>query len=161
MKKIFLLPGRLACSSEETQITTILGSCVAVALFDPRSKVGGLNHFLLPQLPADEAPSPRYGSYAIPALIKQLLKSGANQKSIQAKVFGGANAMAHLSINVGAKNIDLALKILDEHNIPIVEKNVGGKIGRKIWFNTNTFQVRHEFNKVQNKDGGDGHNWIH
>ena len=72
MKTHYLFPGKLAAFKEECVITTLLGSCVAVALHDPDSKVGGLNHYLLPEVMPGEVPNPRYGNFAIPELVSEI-----------------------------------------------------------------------------------------
>ena len=93
MKKVFLLPGQMTFSTIETEVTTILGSCVAVALYDPKTKIGGMNHYLLPKPTKGEAPSGRYGSHANASLLSQIIKAGANKKTLIAKVYGGGNVM--------------------------------------------------------------------
>ena len=79
MNKIYLLPGNLVVASEPTLISTILGSCVAVALYDASAKIGGLNHYLLAQVPKDEKPNARYAEYALPKLLEEMLKLGAKK----------------------------------------------------------------------------------
>jgi two-component system chemotaxis response regulator CheB len=148
MNKIYLYPGKLAAEKIETEITTLLGSCVAVALYDPVTKVGGLNHYLLPNVVSTESPNPRYGSIAIPELLHEMEKLGALKKNIQAKVYGGGNVISStiMAEGIGARNIEIALRMLAEFKIPVLEKNVGGDKGRKIILNTKTFEVRHALN---------------
>lgn len=143
-KKYHLYPGHLAAAQEETLISTLLGSCVAVALYDDKNQVGGLNHYLLPR--AEEvgsSPCARYGDYAIKGLIDLLLDLGANRKNLKAKLYGGANLIAVSDLNeaVGKKNIDYAEQTLKSLGIPVVEKNVGGESARIISFNTKTAAV--------------------
>jgi two-component system chemotaxis response regulator CheB len=152
-KKIFLLPGKLDCAGEETLITTLLGSCVAVALHDPLTKIGGLNHYLLPEVIKGETPSPRYGIIAIPELIEEMEKRGADRFQLQAKIFGGANVLANNSIgeSIGKRNIEIAQKMLKEAGIPVIRKDLGGERGRKIVFNTSTFEVLVSYNGDDSK----------
>ena len=147
-EKFFLLPGKVQCSEKEMIITTLLGSCVAVALHDPLTKIGGLNHYLLPEVLKGETPSPRYGSFAIQDLIDHLEKLGADRLQLQAKIFGGANVLANNSIgeSIGKRNIEIAQKMLKEMGIPVVRKDLGGERGRKIIFNTASFEVLVEYN---------------
>ncbi|GIL16491.1 MAG: hypothetical protein BroJett040_02420 [Oligoflexia bacterium] len=147
MKKYYLYPGKFFTSTEETEISTILGSCVGIALYDSISRIGGLNHYLLPKPVNGATDCARYGSYAIPALIQAMESLGANRKNLQAKVFGGASVLGEVSqdIEIGNHNIELAEKILSDLKIPIVERNVGGKIGRKIYLNSANFEIRHQF----------------
>lgn len=144
---IHLQPGDYYVTTREEQITTLLGSCVAIALYDPVAKVAGLNHYLLAESYSAEEVSTRYGSCAIPALIEELFKRGANLKRLQAKAYGGANVFAEIQSNlkIGERNAEFALRSLAELGIPVVEKNLGGNIGRLIVFSTSDFRVEHRF----------------
>jgi two-component system chemotaxis response regulator CheB len=141
MRHVYLKPGECFASREPTIITTLLGSCVGVALFDPIFKVGGLNHFLLPKGPEE---SHRYGEYSIPALIDLLISEGANPQSLQAKIYGGAAVLDNLLIGegIGRQNIQVARDLLADYHIPLIAMDIGGTLGRKVSLNTKTFEVR-------------------
>jgi len=147
MNKHYLFPGKLAAFKEETQISTLLGSCVSVALFDPEMKIGGLNHYLLPELGPNDIGNPRYGTSAIEMLIEEMLRLGASMNRLQAKVYGGGNviAVSPMGESIGRRNIEIAEELLREKGIRIVEKNVGGESGRTLKLNTATFEVLHNF----------------
>ncbi|HEY8269748.1 MAG TPA: chemotaxis protein CheB [Pseudobdellovibrionaceae bacterium] len=147
MHKYYLFPGKLAAFKEETVISTLLGSCVAVALHDPIAKIGGLNHYLLPEPGPNDVGNPRYGSVAIEMLIEEMLRLGASLSHLQAKVYGGGNviAVSILGESIGQRNIEMAEQMLKNRGIRIVEKNVGGESGRTLKLNTNTFEVLHNF----------------
>lgn len=147
MNKHYLFPGKLAAFKEETQISTLLGSCVSVALFDPETKIGGLNHYLLPELGPNDMGNPRYGTSAIKMLIEEMVRLGASESRLQAKVYGGGNVIAVSPVgeSIGRRNIEIAEQLLREHGIRIVEKNVGGESGRTLKLNTATFEVLHSF----------------
>ncbi len=136
-KGIYVHPGQLAVSAEPAAITTVLGSCVAVCLFDPVTRVGGLNHFLLP-LHVERERSARFGSVAVPLLIEELRKLGANRAALQAKVFGGGSIITAFRRGgaLGDENVTLALRLLAEAGIPVLDKDVGGQAGRKVIFHT-------------------------
>src|SRR5215469_7573188 len=89
-QRVYLLPGQLHASAEPCQITTILGSCVAVCLFDATRLAGGMNHFLLPTSPSAEADSLRFADRATVALLEKLMAMGCRLDNIAAKIFGGA-----------------------------------------------------------------------
>jgi two-component system chemotaxis response regulator CheB len=152
MNKYYLFPGKLAAFKEETIISTLLGSCVAVALHDPIAKVGGLNHYLLPELGSMDVRNPRYGTAAIEMLIEEMLCLGASLGRIQAKIYGGGNviAVSALGESIGRRNIEVAERLLRNKGIPILGKNVGGESGRTIKLNTATFEVFHRFNNEEN-----------
>tara|TARA_B110001454_G_scaffold219136_1_gene250315 strand:+ start:51579 stop:52040 length:462 start_codon:yes stop_codon:yes gene_type:complete len=147
MKSHYLYPGNIAAFKEETVISTLLGSCVAVALYDPEKKIGGLNHYLLPEPTPNDAVSPRYGTIAISELISQLKRLGANTNNLKAKIYGGGNVITNVlsGPSIGSLNIAVAEKTLKHLGIPIVEKNVGGTKARTIKLNTTTFAVLHNF----------------
>ncbi|HIJ84093.1 MAG TPA: chemotaxis protein CheD, partial [Magnetococcales bacterium] len=88
--KPFLLPGALFAKDGEYIITTVLGSCISVCLWDRNVKKGGMNHFKLPLWNGDGLPSPKFGNIAIEKLIENLLDIGCQQRNLIAKVFGGA-----------------------------------------------------------------------
>ena len=134
---VYLHGGQVTVASEPTAITTVLGSCVAVCLYDPVARLGGMNHFLLPHHVERER-SPRFGTVAVPALVDSLLQAGARRPGLKAKVFGGA-AMWQATeglLAVGARNIELADAALQELAIPVIGKDVGGVQSRKIIYNT-------------------------
>lgn len=142
---MYLHPGQFFASSQPTAVTTILGSCVAVCLWDPIGKIGGMNHFLLPYWTEEGHSSPRFGSDAIQLLIEALLELGAQRRGIQAKVFGGAcvlGAFQHDEDHLGARNVRVALRVLDEERIPILQQDAGGRNGRKLVFQTDNGAVR-------------------
>ncbi|MGZ5278692.1 MAG: chemotaxis protein CheD [Pseudobdellovibrionaceae bacterium] len=151
--KLFLMPGKIVVADQETLISTLLGSCVAVCLHDPLTKIGGMNHYLLPEVLNNEKPSPRYGVFAIPELIREMDKKGADIYQLQAKVFGGGNVLVDnkLGQSIGIRNIEIAEKTLKEHGIWIVRKDVGGIRGRKITFDTTTFEVLVSYNSSDDK----------
>lgn len=137
------MPGKIAVFKDETYISTLLGSCVAVAIFDPVTKIGGLNHYLLPENPATESTDPRYGVYAIPLLIEECLRLGALQNQLRAKVYGGANVInfSQLGESVGKKNIEIAERLLKQYGIPVMNIDVGGSYARTLKMNTATFEI--------------------
>ncbi len=147
------MPGKLVVAEQETLISTLLGSCVAVCLHDPLTKIGGMNHYLLPEVLNGETPSPRYGSFAIPELIKEMDKKGADIYQLQAKVFGGGNVLKDnkLGQSIGQRNIAIAEAALKAAGIWIVRKDVAGDRGRKITFDTTTFEVLVSYNSSNDK----------
>ncbi len=143
----FLHPSNLVVSKQPQWITTVLGSCVSVCLFDQKQGIGGINHFMLPYWSGDGLESPRYGNVAIPQLIQKMLDFGAKKEDIVAKVFGGADMLGPCDsvFHVGQRNIELAYKLLDEFEIEVLSSSTGGKQGRKILFNTGTGEVLQKY----------------
>src|SRR5437667_263187 len=95
-----ILPGEYFVFNEDLLIMTTLGSCIAACLWDRNARIGGMNHFMLPEGNGD---SGRYGSYAMELLINEMMKRGASRGSMEAKVFGGGQVISGMStLNVGA-----------------------------------------------------------
>ena len=135
--KHFLYPGQLFVSREPVVITTILGSCAALCLWDRQKKIGGMNHYLLPEGTESGPNRLRYGNVANPALLNELLALGCDPRNMQAKVFGGSSAFAANPLqSVGARNVQLAEEFLRRSVIRLVAKDVSGKRGRKLIFQT-------------------------
>jgi chemotaxis protein CheD len=143
----FLYPAALYASKLPTKVSTILGSCVAVCLYDPVLKIGGINHFMLPYWNGQGLASPKYGNIAIEKLFEKMLSNGSQKVNIRAKVFGGGEVIeTNISqFHIGERNIQVALEMLEEFRIPIVAKSLGGKLGRKIEFCTDTGEVRQKY----------------
>ena len=147
--QVFINLGDFIIVDTALVISTVLGSCVAVCLFDESNGIAGMNHFLLPKNlsgkePSQEKISSRYGTVAMEKLIKGMLDLGANKSSLKAKVFGGSSLIQNsqkATIPIGQANIQFALEFLRTENISIVSQDVGGSAGRLIRFDTATFDV--------------------
>jgi len=137
-RPVYLAPGRLYASSQADEVTTILGSCVAVCVFDAWQRVGGMNHFLLPQgVPA----SSRFGEHAVPMLVAEVLALGAHHSRLRAKIFGGASVLQAFRGNgtpLGIRNVEAAREALLRAGIPVVGEDVGGLLGRRLRFDLQT-----------------------
>lgn len=129
-----VLPGEYFVADENMVIMTVLGSCIAACLWDSRARIGGMNHFMLPDGDASDV-SGRYGSYAMEVLINEMLKMGARRETMQAKVFGGGAVMANFTtMNVGERNTNFVMNYLHTERIPIVSEDVLDIYPRKVVF---------------------------
>lgn len=147
----YLYPSALFADKEPYLVDTILGSCVAVCLYDTVLKVGGINHYMLPLWNGTGLASPKYGNIAIEKLIEKLLSFGCKKENLNAKIFGGGEVVETQNnmFRIGERNIETAENILKEHKIKITGKSVGGKKGRKIRYNTHTGVVLMKFIEKQ------------
>lgn len=143
----FLYPAELYVSKAPYQINTILGSCVAVCLFDPVLNIGGMNHFMLPYWNGQGLASPKYGNIANEKLLDKMLSLGCSKNNLKAKIFGGGEVIETqiVQFHIGARNIEVAKLFLEEKKIPIISSSVGGKLGRKIEFFTLSGEVRQKY----------------
>lgn len=136
---VYLHPGQIYAAAHAAMVSTVLGSCVAVCLWDPVARVGGMNHYLLPL-----GKGPRYGRDAMTQLIDEMTSRGASMGRMVAKVFGGACVIPGFTgarKAIGTQNIDAAFAFLAEHAIPVRAQQVGGSRGRKLLFHTGTGQA--------------------
>jgi chemotaxis protein CheD len=129
-----VLPGEFFVSDENLVIMTVLGSCIAACIWDSRSLIGGMNHFMLPDGDTGDN-SGRYGSYAMELLINELMKHGARRETMQAKIFGGGAVMANFTtMNVGERNTKFVRDYLQTERIPVVSEDVLDIYPRKVCF---------------------------
>lgn len=133
---VFIHVGQIHIDEPPKAISTVLGSCVAVCLYDTKLGIGGMNHYLLPFWNGNGLQSPKFGNISIPKMIAQMMEKGSTPKTLEAKIFGGASMKVGGSeaMMIGEKNILVAREILNEYRIPIIAEDVGGQIGRKIQF---------------------------
>jgi chemotaxis protein CheD len=129
-----VLPGEYFVSGDDLVIMTVLGSCIAACIWDGRARLGGMNHFMLPDGDTADG-SGRYGSFAMEVLINEMLKLGARRETMQAKIFGGAQVMAGFtSMNVGERNTKFVIEYLATERIPVVSQDVLDIHPRKVCF---------------------------
>ena len=151
-KQISLKPGEWAVSDREVVISTLLGSCIAVCLYDPLRKIVGMNHFLVAYPRVSEANSvemQRMGHFGITSMemmIKKMIGLGAQKERIQAKVFGGASVLGNASSQMDAKsigdeNIEFIFNYLETEGIQITSQSVGGQKGRTVYFESKDYAV--------------------
>lgn len=134
-ESVYLHPGQIFTASHAVLVSTVLGSCVAVCLWDPVARVGGMNHFLLPSGKNDA----RYGNAAMQQLVDEMIGRGALVARMVAKVFGGACVIPGFTgarQAIGARNADVARQYLAASVIPIRTDQTGGRRGRKLLFHT-------------------------
>jgi chemotaxis protein CheD len=144
--EIVLFIGGVYASSNPVVVRTLLGSCVAVCLFDPKRCIGGMNHFLLPegasQQPGDTAT--RYGVHAMDQLIGALMKLGAERSRLVAKVFGGGHVVGVNpdAFAVPRRNVDFARQFLCDEGMPVLSEDVGGYSPREVRFHATSGRAR-------------------
>jgi len=132
--------GGVHASSTPVVIRTILGSCISVCLRDPISKVGGMNHFMLPEGRENSLICTSYGVHAMELLINQCMQMGADRRNLEAKVFGGGHVLRtrETQDSVPKSNIRFAKSFLLTERIPIISDNVGGYAAREVLFFSDT-----------------------
>ena len=140
MKHVGIHIGEMYASREPAVIETVLGSCVAVCLFDPVARIGGMNHILLPLRQQQDPALARYGEHAIPMLIERVLNLGGTLDHLQAKVFGAAHVLLldTTRINVPHANEHFVREFLKHKTIPVIAERLGGRHALKVRMYTAT-----------------------
>ena len=145
LRQIYLHPGELYVSSSPANLKIIVGSCVAVCMYDSRLKMGGATHYLLPTKDGEGPSSPRYGDVAITTLLQELRKFGSRKQDLQTHLYGGACVLSAFSGGsrglVGEQNIRLASDLLSRESIAVVRWDTGGSKGRKVTVRTDTGEI--------------------
>jgi chemotaxis protein CheD len=125
-------------SSSPDILRTILGSCVGVCLYDPRSLIGGMCHIMLPTYKDDSGSHKKYADTAIPMMLKEIEEKGCDRGKIVAKVIGGARMFKvterSLMGEIGFNNINKVHDVLKSLKIRVISEDTGGNYGRTIDF---------------------------
>ena len=136
--RISLYIGEVAASLLPAMLDTLLGSCVAVCMYDPVLRAGGMNHILLPNCRAGER-SPRCGVHAMELLINEVMKLGGDRRRFVAKAFGGANVLGGIKMPpIGCGNAKFVRQFLAAERIPLVAERMGGSHAVHVYFHTDT-----------------------
>ncbi len=134
--KVFLGHHQVSDRPDVMMVTT-LGSCVAACIWDPAAAVGGMNHFLLPDVPDSETggadAAARYGSVAMEWLINDILSRGGRRERLEVKVFGGARVIDS-SFDVGRKNGAFVLDYVRREGLTLAGQDLGGSSARRVHF---------------------------
>jgi chemotaxis protein CheD len=141
LRTVYLYPGQVFTASQPLLVSTILGSCIAVCLWDDTARFAGINHYLLPSDPVRGQSDLRYGNVAIERLIDEMVSSGAMTQRLVAKIVGGASILGsggNQRQSIGDQNAAVARQILQKHGVAITAEQTGGPRGRKLLFHTGT-----------------------
>lgn len=156
-KEVFLRPGEFHFGGGYTRIRTLLGSCVAVTLWHPKLRLGGMSHYLLPTRARGHGTKMdgRYGDESIRIFLHHISESGTRPEDYQAKIFGGGNMFAdHRPATplIGTRNVSAAHELLARHGIRTVASSVGELGYRKIAFDLWSGDVWVEHDKQQMRE---------
>ncbi len=144
--EIFLQPGECFFADADTRLRTLLGSCVAITMWHPKRKLGGMCHYLLPTRMDGHEPAleGRYGDEALFLLLRQARQAGCRPKDFHFKIFGGADMFTKLNGSrsrparrgndaaIGRRNIELAHALLEDLGVKPQSEDVGGMCARAI-----------------------------
>lgn len=155
LPQVHLSPGQLIVTREAKVVVTVLGSCVAVTMFDRQSGLAAICHAMLaePHAAAERMHGSdparfRYMTEALPAMLDAFRRAGILPQTIEVKVFGGGNVIGESHAKdphwIGGANVAAARRLLEGAGLAVVAENTGGRCGSKILFNTATGSVLHK-----------------
>ena len=146
-----ILPGEYYVTRNDEVITTVLGSCISACIRDPAAKVGGMNHFMLPEdsssgdgnrwLDPVAGLATRYGTHAMESLINELMKLGASRTRFEIKLFGAGRILASVT-DVGARNIEFVHDYLKTEGYKVMAEDLGDIFPRRVAYFPNTGKVK-------------------
>jgi chemotaxis protein CheD len=139
--EVFLQPGEFYFGEEKTRIRTLLGSCVAITLWHPRLRIGGMAHYMLPQRPS-RGTQPLDGRYAEEVMLmfqRELQDTRTRPGEYQVKLFGGGRMFAHARnakrhVDVQDRNIDIGRLLMVQHGFKVLAEDLGGDGHRNVVF---------------------------
>jgi chemotaxis protein CheD len=150
-RRYYLKPGEMFIGEESALVETVLGSCVAIAIFSPRYLIGTLSHSMLPSCGKAKSPvencsqGARFVDWSLHCMLDWFLRRGALRQELVVKVFGGSEmftgAEGNVRVGVGRQNIESALQIIEQEGLYLAAFDLGGDKGRKIFFKTNTGEI--------------------
>ena len=137
-----ILPGEYYVTRSDEAISTVLGSCISACIRDPVVRIGGMNHFMLPEdnssgksawMDGPGGLATRYGSYAMESLINELMKLGARRERFEVKLFGGGKILSSMT-DIGEKNIEFAREFLTLEGFKVAAEDVGDVYPRRVLY---------------------------
>ena len=140
--EVFLQPGEFYFGEEKTRIRTLLGSCVAVALWHPQLRIGGMAHYMLPRRPNRATGQPLDGRYAEEVMLmfqRELLQTKTRPADYRVKLFGGGRMFAHVQkakrhVDVSDRNVEIGRQLMAQHGFKIHAEDLGGDGHRNVVF---------------------------
>lgn len=149
VEAVKILPGQYFVTTQKKMLVTTLGSCVSACLYDPSTGIGGMNHFMLPnvnktvvELEQGACMVTKYGVHAMEILINDLVKAGVDRRRIKAKVFGGGKVVpSFVQQDVGRFNAEFVIHFLNTEGIEIVASDLCDVYARKIYFFPNSGKI--------------------
>jgi chemotaxis protein CheD len=144
-----ILPGEYYVTREDEVIDTVLGSCVAACIRNPRFSIGGMNHFMLPRPSSTgndawenvAGRATRYGSASMELLINSVLSAGGSRQDLEVKIFGGGRVIAQLS-DIGARNLEFVRDFLRQEGLQVAAEDSGDICSRHVQYFPRSGRVR-------------------
>jgi chemotaxis protein CheD len=163
---LYLKPGEIHFAETGVLVSTILGSCLAVTLWNRRVGISAICHGVLPKCKIQGSchgqciEKFKYVDCSLKWMIERFVTRGVDSQEIEVKLFGGSDMFPSEEaggsrMSVGRQNTGVARKILDREGLHIVSYDVGGSRGRKIIFDTGTGEVLLKYLRKSNLPEGE------
>lgn len=145
-----IMPGEYYVTTHGEMIATVLGSCVAACIRDTKLNIGGMNHFMLPDIGKTNKQKwvntpvsyeTRYGNVAMERLINVIIANGGNKRNMEIKLFGGSKVL-DMTTDIGGKNIEFVKHYLEVERLEIAAIDVGGIYPRKVLYYPSSGRVK-------------------
>ena len=136
--EVFLHPGELWFGGGAVHVRTLLGSCVAVTMWHPGARIGGMCHYMTPSRPTGapgDGLSGRYADEAIQMLLDGARAASTSPQEYQVKIFGGGSQFAvpaGSAVDVAAWNVEAGLRLLEHHGLRVAAMHLGGAGHRQV-----------------------------
>jgi len=146
MRRVYLQQGEVLVTHESLVVQTTLGSCVAVVIHDPVTKLAGMCHAVMPEACGPQDQSLRYVDRAVPHLLARFARNGVPSERLQIKVIGGSTTASRQQQSprytpIGPRNVDVALSQLSRYGVRVAAQDTGGAKGRRLLFDTSSGTV--------------------
>jgi len=151
---LLLLPGEVWFGTGEGVLYTLLGSCVAMTIWHPRYRAGGMCHFLLPSRPGPQPAMEldgRYGEEAVRLLLQEAAAAGCDARECEIGLYGGGRmfgpaaddpAARNAALQVPQRNIEQARLVVGTLGLPVAKEHLGGAGHRQIRMSLADGEVR-------------------
>lgn len=145
-ENLMLMPGELSFGSAALRMRTLLGSCVAIVIWHPERRLGGMCHYLLPYRPRSGGAQleGRFGNEAMELMAHAIRRAGASPQEFQAHLYGGADTIADcdgLMFNIGQRNIEAGWSMIDQYGFSLCGVDVGDNVPRTVTLHLPTGEV--------------------
>ncbi len=144
-----IMPGEYYVTCYEEAIVTSLGSCVSACIRDRERRIGGMNHFMLPEAgdakvasDACYSEAARYGSFAMEKLINEILKAGGRRGFLEVKLVGGGHVLSDMTSDVGERNIRFVKSYLMNEGLRLAGEDLGGEYPRRVVYFPSSGKVK-------------------
>ena len=143
----YLEPGQAFVTDRPYLVTTVLGSCISVTLFDRAQRIAGITHALLPAgLETGTNDDLRYADLSLRRLLREVESRGARRRHLEVKLFGGGDVIGSVDcekavLTVGRQNVAAAVRTIEREGLRLSASDVGGSFGRKMIFDTASGEV--------------------